>query len=313
MILLIGGMGFIGLHTTLRLVEAGYPVVITQYATRRVPAALEPHLEKDVFVERLDVTDAYNLFDVMRRREIDSIINLMAPPARATTPAADYRLYTVGLQNVLEAARTFDVKRVCLGSSGSVYAGLPQGPFHEDAPLPIESRTMVEAFKKGMETHAFYYASRANLNVVSLRIGSIYGPLYYSMFNLASRMCHAALRDEEPDFSDRPNGALLESDASDWTYVKDVARGIQMLHTAEALNHRTYNVGSGQATNNRQIFDAVRGVIPEARCSALTPGGVDRNPAMDISRTNGDTGYEPEYDIGAGIREYIDWLRDNPQ
>ena len=56
MILLIGGMGFIGLHTTLHLVEAGHPVVITQYSTRRVPEALEPHLDKDVFVEHLDVT-----------------------------------------------------------------------------------------------------------------------------------------------------------------------------------------------------------------------------------------------------------------
>ena len=270
-------------------------------------------MDKDVFVERLDVTDAYNLFDVVRRREIDSIINLMAPPARATTAAADYRLYTVGLQNVLEAARTFDVKRVCLGSSGSVYAGLAQGPFHEDAPLPVDSRTMVEAFKKGMETHAFYYASRTNLDVVSLRIGSIYGPLYYSMFNPASRMCHAALKREEPDFGDRPNGALMESDASDWTYVKDVARGIQMLHTSETLNHHIYNIGSGRATNNRQILDAVRDAIPEARCSALTAGGVDRNPAMDISRIGAETGYEPAYDIGAGIREYIDWLRDNPQ
>ena len=313
MILLIGGMGFIGLHTALHLVEAGHPVVITQYSTRRVPEALESHLDKDVFVERLDVTDAYNLFDVMRRREIDSIINLMAPPARATTPAADYRLYTVGLQNVMEAARTFGVKRVCLGSSVAVYAGLPRGPFHEDDPLPVDSRTMVEAFKKAMETHAFYYASRASLSVVSLRIGSIYGPLYYSMFNPASRMCHAALKGEEPDFSDRPNGTLMDADASDWTYVKDAARGIQLLCTADTLNHHIYNIGSGRATNNRQTFDAVREVIPDVRCSALTPGGVDRNPAMDISRISADTGYQPEYDIRAGIGDYIGWLRDNPQ
>ena len=139
-------------------------MVITQYSMRRVPEALEPHLDKDVFVEQLDVTDAYNLFDVMRRREIDSTINLMAPPARATTLTADYRLYTVGLQNVMEAARTFDVKRVCFGSSGSVYAGLPHGPFREDDPLPVDSRTMVEAFKKGMKTHAFACQSERGLS-----------------------------------------------------------------------------------------------------------------------------------------------------
>lgn len=90
MILIIGGMGFIGLHTTLRLVEAGESVVITQFATRRVPAALEPELDKRVFVERMDVTDAYNVFDVMRRRKVDSIINLMAPPARGSTRTCLY-------------------------------------------------------------------------------------------------------------------------------------------------------------------------------------------------------------------------------
>ena len=120
------------------------------------------------------------------------------------------------------------------------------------------------------------------------------------------------------------NVTLMDADASDWTYVKDVARGIQLLHTADTLNHHIYNIGSGQATNNRQIFDAVRDVIPEARCSALAAAGVDRNPAMaaagvdrnpamDISRISADTGYEPQCDIKAGIREYIDWLRDNPQ
>ncbi|NIO07368.1 MAG: UDP-glucose 4-epimerase, partial [Deltaproteobacteria bacterium] len=48
MILIIGGMGFIGLNTALRLLEVGENVVITQYSTRRVPAVLEPELDKRV-------------------------------------------------------------------------------------------------------------------------------------------------------------------------------------------------------------------------------------------------------------------------
>ena len=185
--------------------------------------------------------------------------------------------------------------------------------FHEDDPLPVDSRTMVEAFKKAMETHAFYYASRASLSVVSLRIGSIYGPLYYSMYNPASRMCHAALKGEEPDFSDRPNGTLMDADASDWTYVKDAARGIQLLCTADTLNHHIYNIGSGRATNNRQTFNAVCDVILEAPLLSLGGWRYRPQPSLDISRIAVDTGYEPQYDIKAGIREYIDWLRDNPQ
>lgn len=226
-----------------------------------------------------------------------------------------YHMYTTGLQNVLEAARGFGIKRVSLGSSGSVYGGIPEGPYHEDMPLPVESRTQVEAFKKSMEIQAFQYADRAALNVLSLRIGSIYGPMYYSMFNAASRMCHGAVKGEDADFSDRPGGMVFEDDAQDWTFVKDVARGIQMLRTVDTLNHRVYNLSAGKATTDKETYEAVRKVVPTAVCSAMKPGNTpnaNSNPAMDLSRIRADVGYEPEYDIERGVAEYIEWLRYNP-
>ena len=95
--------------------------------------------------------------------------------------AGGHRLCPAGLQNVREAVQPFGLKRLSLGSSGSVYGGLPAGPFREDMPLPVDFRTQVEAFKKAMESRAFHYAARANLEVISLRIASVYGPLYYSI------------------------------------------------------------------------------------------------------------------------------------
>ncbi len=83
MILLIGGMGFIGLNTALRLLEVGEPVVITQHSSHRIPDLLKDEIGKRVFTARMDVTNAYEVFDVVRRHRIESIINLMAPPARS--------------------------------------------------------------------------------------------------------------------------------------------------------------------------------------------------------------------------------------
>src|SRR5439155_3646994 len=82
----------------------------------------------------------------------------------------------------------------------------------EDVGLPVPSPTQVSAFKKGMEMHAHFYAGQNKLDVVALRIGSIYGPLYYSMHNPVSRICHAAARNAEPDFADRPDGKIFEDD-----------------------------------------------------------------------------------------------------
>jgi UDP-glucose 4-epimerase len=243
-------------------------------------------------------------------------VSLIAPPARSLSTQADYELYTIGLQNVLEAARTFGLRRVSLGSSVAVYGGLPAGPYREDSTLPVPSPTQVSAFKKGMEMHAHYYAAQTKLDVVALRIGSVYGPLYYSMHNPISRLCHAAVRNAEPDFSDRPGGKIFEDDLGDWTYVKDVARGIQMVHTAGTLPHRVYNVASGRASSNKDAFAAVRKAVPGARCAALQPGrtpGASTNPATDLARIKGDVGYEPEYSLEAGVAAYIDWLRSHPQ
>ena len=139
MILIVGGMGFIGLNTALRFVEVGEKVVISQHSTHRVPGVLKDR----VVTARMDVTNPYEVFDVVRRHKVESIVNLMAPPARSVSTQADYHLYTAGLQNVLEAARTFGLRRVSLGSSVAVYGGLPSGPFSEDTTLPVRSPTQV--------------------------------------------------------------------------------------------------------------------------------------------------------------------------
>jgi UDP-glucose 4-epimerase len=314
-ILVIGGMGFIGQNTALRLLEVGEKLVVSQHTSHRVPDLLKAEIGTRVFTARMDVSNPYEVFDVVRRHEVDSIINLMAPPARSVSTQADYHLYTTGLLNVLQAGHTFGLRRVSLGSSVGVYNGLPAGPFREDMALPVDSATQVSAFKKGMEIHALHFAAQAKLDVVALRIGSIYGPLYYSMYNPVSRMCHAAVKNAEPDFSDRPGAAIFEEDQADWTYVKDVARGIQMVHTAKTLRHRVYNIASGRASSNRQIFEAVRKAVPGARCAALKPGrspNAPTNPATDLSRIKTELGYEPEHTVETGVAAYIEWLWKNP-
>ncbi|NIO09241.1 MAG: NAD-dependent epimerase/dehydratase family protein [Deltaproteobacteria bacterium] len=181
-------------------------------------------------------------------------------------------------------------------------------------PLPIQSKTQIEAFKKAMEIHAFHYGARVGIDVVALRIGSIYGPHYYSMFNPMSRMCAAALKDSEPDFSDRPGGVIREDDEGDWTYVSDLARGIEMVHRAAELANNTYNIGSGKATSIKRIFEAVKKTLPGARCAAIKPGrsgAMPMNPVMDLSRIEKDVGYRPEYDIDSGIAAYVSHLKGN--
>ena len=70
----------------------------------------------------------------------------------------------------------------------AVYAGLPTGPFVEDALLPIASGNSTETFKKAWEILALHFATRTGLEIISMRIAGIWGPLYHSMANLPSRL-----------------------------------------------------------------------------------------------------------------------------
>ena len=125
MILIIGGMGFIGLNTALRFLEVGKRVVLSQHSARRVPDVLKTRSAASVLIGADGRDQPLRGLRHVRRHQVESIVNLMAPPARSLSTQADYHLYTAGPQNVLEAARTFGLRRVSLGSSVGVYDGFP--------------------------------------------------------------------------------------------------------------------------------------------------------------------------------------------
>ena len=124
MILITGGLGFIGLHTARRFLDVGEQVVLTQFKVRREPDFIKAELGKRAFIETLDVTSTHDVSEIVRKHKVTGIVHLAVPGLGALTAAEDYRVNVMGFLNILEAARLFDVKRVSLASSVAVYAGL---------------------------------------------------------------------------------------------------------------------------------------------------------------------------------------------
>lgn len=313
MVLITGGMGFIGLHTARKFLDAGESVVITRYRTWREPSFLKHEYGKRVIVERVDTTSPSDCLSLVRKHDIGGIVHLAMPGIAELSPAEDFRVNMFGLINLLEAGRVAGVRRFTVGSSVTVYAGL-DGPYREDQPLPVESASATGAFKKAFEILALHYADRTKLDVVCLRIGVIWGPLYHSMRNMPSRMVHGALKGGTVDLTEAagvPGGPACEDDETDLCYVKDCARAIQMVHMAPGLNHRVYNIGSGRATSNAQLREAVLRAVPGVRI-VLQPGksaGSRSNAYLDLAHVTGDTGYKPEFMLESGVADYVDWLR----
>ncbi|MGH7830009.1 MAG: NAD-dependent epimerase/dehydratase family protein [Candidatus Binatia bacterium] len=276
MILITGGLGFIGLHTARCFLDAGEPVVLTQYRVRREPDFIKEEIGKRAFIEKLDVTSAHDVLDLVRRHKVTGIVHLAVPGLGALSAAEDYRVNMTGFLNILEAARLSDVTRVSLASSVAVYAGLAGGPFQEDALLPVESGNPTEAFKKALEILGMHYASRTALEVVSLRIGSPFGPLYHSLAAPTSRMCHAAAKGAPVDFTGARRGVPYEEDETGAFYVKDCAMAIRLLQMAGKLSHRIYNISGEQPVTYREFAAMVRKVAPNTRIG-LQPGKSPRS------------------------------------
>jgi UDP-glucose 4-epimerase len=296
MILLTGGLGFIGTHTTRALLDLGESCVLAQ----RRPVA-DPPVPAEVV--QVDVADLDGLRAVGDRHKITGIVHLagsMPWPETGDRPVEAARRALNGLFNVLQVAEDWGVRRVGVASTIGVYGGVTaDAPFTEDLPLPMTSGHVIPAFKKIGELLADHLAG-TGMDIVNYRIGAIWGPLGRPVdpFFAAPQLVHAAA-----------GGTALEvaDDAIDLCYVKDCGRAIARLQLADRLNHRTYNVSSGRATSNSEVVAAIRSVVPDARLS-VTPSSSSW-PPLDITRLRADTGYSPEYDVERAVADYLAWLR----
>jgi UDP-glucose 4-epimerase len=305
-ILVTGGTGFIGSHTVRALTDLGHRCVVTSRRTAR-------DLGDTVSSEQVDVADRGAMVGLGERHPIGGIVHLADPAlahlrdptAGPATLVADMRAGADALFNVLECALAWDVGRVTIASTIGVYGGLPDlRGVGEEQPLPVAAAgNVVVASKKGAELVVSLFRARG-VDAISVRLPAVWGPRgrRESRFFAAPGLIHAAVDGASPP-------TAYADDAIDMLYVKDCARAIALLQTADRLAHSTYNVGSGRATSNVEVVAAIKRAVP----GALLPLESGRSPDgtavyLDTTRLQADTGFEPEYDLDRAVADHVSWL-----
>lgn len=314
MILITGGLGFLGCNLAKLLCDAGERVLLTSNRNVEVPSLLAPFVNKTLGITPLDITSLEKVSQAVRQFGVEAIVHAAVRSEKGnTTLYQATQVNVTGTINVLEAAQRAGIKRVIFISSEAVYQGMPDAaPYKEEERLFITADRFIPGTKKAAEILCHMYGGNCGLEVISARLTRVYGPLYRGIRNLAGHMTEQAakglpinLGDHDPD------------EAHDVLYAKDAARGVLLLLKMPALAHRIYNLGSGKLITLKEFADAIKKVLPEAEIhlgdgpgpliSTKTP--MDINNCVDISRLHEETGFTPEFDAYRGVEHYIDWAR----
>ena len=174
-ILLAGGAGYIGSHTAVELLNAGYDVVVADNYSNSCPESIrrvEKITGKSVKLYELDIKDNAKLAEVFKENKIDAVIHfagLKAVGESVEKPIMYYRNNIDTTLALLETMERFDVKNIIFSSSATVYGEANPVPYLET--MPRGACTNPYGWTKSMMEQIFEDAAKADkrLSVILLR------------------------------------------------------------------------------------------------------------------------------------------------
>lgn len=276
-VLVAGGAGYIGSHTAVELISAGYEVIVVDNFSNSDASSLEGIAKitgvRPQFVEA-DCCDKEAMRRVFESYDFDSVIHFAAFKAvgeSVAEPMKYYRNNILSLVNILELMREFGRSNVVFSSSATVYGDADKLPVTEQTPRkPATSpygntkqmsedilRDMVAA-TEGMKGIALRY-----FNPIGAHPSALIGELprgvpnnlvpYITQTAAGIRECLSIFGDDYPT----PDGSCLR----DYIDIVDLARAhvlaIERMVTERSKSRfEVFNVGTGRPVS---VFELVRG------------------------------------------------------
>ncbi|MCK6409419.1 NAD-dependent epimerase [Thauera sp.] len=329
-ILVTGAAGFIGMHTSLRLLARGDEVVgldnLNDYYDPTLKAArlarLQPH-PAFRFV-KLDVADRAGIEALFAAEQFDRVIHLAAQAGvrySLHNPHAYVDSNVVGFMNILEGCRHAKVQHLVYASSSSVYGGNTKMPFSEqdsvDHPVSIYAAT-----KKANELMAHTYSHLYGLPTTGLRFFTVYGP--WGRPDMALFLFTKAILEGRP--IDVFNHGRMRRD---FTYVDDIVEGV--LRTIDRVAepdpafdplqpnpgtgsapYRVFNIGNHDPVDLMAFIAAIEdalGTTAQKNFLPLQDGDVPATYA-DTSALDAWTGFAPATSVRDGVGRFVAWYKD---
>jgi len=304
-VMVIGGTGFLGSRILKGLVDKGEQVV----AFDLFPSLeLLAGYEDKVTVVKGDKTSIEQVIKAIKDHGVEKIIDLayILEIESMQNPHHALKVNIVGTNNVFEAARLMDVKRVIFSSSITAYGHHNNfGDKVLDEDDPLYPMTVYGSCKALSEFMAKVYAIAYGMEVIVLRVGSAFGP-----GRTAGATAFVSNITTLPALGQPLFIPLKESTYFVYSSVDDVARAFITVCSAEpgALKHNLYNIG-GFTHRGDEVAARIKELIPDAD---ITFGDLDVYYVfrLDNSRLGEDTGFALEYNMPEGLKANINETRE---
>jgi UDP-glucose 4-epimerase len=330
-ILVTGGAGYIGSHTCVELLNAGFSVTIFDNFSNSHPEAvarIERITNKKVNLVHGDVRDRTALVEALRYSSANAVIHfagLKAVGESVMHPLTYYDNNVVGILRLLDAMKECDIKTLVFSSSATVYGDPQYLPLNEDHPLSAtnpygRSKLIIEEILRDVyrSDPTWKLALLRYFNPVGAHISGLIGEDPHGMpNNLLPFISQVAIGQREylnvwgGDY-DTPDGTGVR----DYIHVVDLALGhIKALaHLRERAECIAVNLGTGTGYSVLDILGAFERVSKKAipyRISARRLGDIatcyaDPKLALQL------LGWKAELNIDAMCNDAWHWQQKNP-
>ena len=260
--------------------------------------------------------DIADLDTIMRELStpVDAIIHLAARAGVRPSlekPLEYARTNVEGTLAILELARRQGIRPFVFGSSSSVYGDATPVPFLESEPAS-EPISPYAATKRAGELLCRSHAHLFGLSVICVRLFTVYGPRQRP--DLAIHK-FARLMSEGRPIPFYGDG----STERDYTFVADIVDGVvRSLDWALAAHPHAFeivNLGESQTTSLSQLVEMISselGVEAQLDRQPQQPGDVQRTYAS-VDKARALLGYDPRTSMEVGIRQFVNWFKDQKQ
>ncbi len=332
-ILVTGGVGFIGSHTVVELLEAGYEVVIVDNlcnSNEKVLGRIEKITGKTPKFYKVDIQDAQGLNRVFEENDIASVIHFAGLKAVGESVRKPLEYYTnniAGTLTLVDVMRKHNVKNIVFSSSATVYGKPAFVPITEECPKGVctnpygWTKSMLEQILSDIQ-----FADN-EWNVILLRYFNPIGAHKSGMMgenpngipnNLMPYITQVAVGKLKElgvfgnDY-DTPDGTGVR----DYIHVVDLAVGhvkaIEKIKENPGL--KIYNLGTGKGYSVLDIvknFEEATGVKIPYVIKERRAGDIDTCYA-DASLAKKELGWEAKYDLKTMCEDSWRWQSNNPE